>query len=101
MAGYVLSRPSALLRLLSANANNNNGAATTLHDRFNVQVNYKNSRQPQSYYIISRDRRDNVVYRYNFSQHIRMFSTWRYRTRFNCFRPVKVLDDVTFWRLWP
>lgn len=48
MAGYVLNRPSALLRLLSANSNNNNGAATILHDRFNVQVNYKNSRQPQN-----------------------------------------------------
>lgn len=38
MAGNVFNRSGASLRLLSKNANNN-AAATTVHDRFAVQVN--------------------------------------------------------------
>lgn len=70
MARYVLNRPGALQSLLLSKNANNNGDATTVHYRFNVQVNYKNSWQPQRHNIITRDRRDSVGYRYNFSQHI-------------------------------
>lgn len=49
MAGNVINRSGSSLRsLLSTNANNNNAAVTTLHDRFAVQVRYLHKKVKRS-----------------------------------------------------
>ncbi|XP_015371157.1 PREDICTED: uncharacterized protein LOC107166851 isoform X2 [Diuraphis noxia] len=49
MTGHILNRPSTLLRLfLSANVINSNGATTTLHDRFAVQIRHLHKKVKRS-----------------------------------------------------